>query len=208
MIDRLRNRERSNDAGVSLIELIVSMGIFVSIMGVITASVISMMGQTRKELGQSDNLDNARKIIQNLDQSVRYANAVTTPGTGTDGAYYVEYRTGNTAQQQTCWQWRYVPTTKLVQVRHWLPPLAGVGSVSPTAWVLEGTGISLVGATPIWSITPNPPAPDNVHQQLVVSFNASHGAPITSQANQVTFTAINTASSSPLSSVCNEVGRP
>jgi type II secretory pathway pseudopilin PulG len=208
MIQRLRSQEHPNDAGVSLIELIVSMGIFVSIMGIITAAVMSMMGQTRKELGQSDNLDSARKIIQNLDQSVRYANAVTTPGTGTDGAYYVEYRTGNTGQQQTCWQWRYVPSTSLVQVRHWLPPVAGVGSTSPTAWVLEGTGISLVGATPIWSITPNPPVPDNVHQELIVSFNASHGAPVTSQANQVTLTAINTASSSPLSSVCNEVGRP
>jgi type II secretory pathway pseudopilin PulG len=206
MIQRLRSRKDSNDAGVSLIELIVSMGIFVSIMGVITAAVMSMMGQTRKELGQSDNLDNARKIIQSLDQSVRYANAVTTPGTGTDGAYYVEYRTGNTGQQQTCWQWRYVPSTSLVQVRHWLPPLAGVGSTSATAWVLEGTGISLLGATPIWSITPT--SSDSSHQELVVNFNASHGAPITSQANQVTLTAINTASSSPLSSVCNEVGRP
>jgi type II secretory pathway pseudopilin PulG len=206
MIGRLRKRENPDDAGVSLVELIVSMGIFVSIMGVITATVMSMMGQTRKELGQSDNLDSARKIIQSLDQTVRYANAVTTPGTGTDGAFYVEYRTGNTAQQQTCWQWRYVPSTSLVQVRHWLPPLAGVGSSTATAWVLEGTGISLVGATPIWSITPT--SSDNVHQQLVVSFNSTHGAPATSQANQVTLTAINTTSSSPLSSACNEVGRP
>jgi type II secretory pathway pseudopilin PulG len=206
MIARLRQRGNSADAGISLVELIVSMGIFVTIMGVITATVMSMMGQTRKELGQSDNLDSARKIIQSLDQTVRYANAVTTPGTGTDGAFYVEYRTGNTAQQQTCWQWRYVPSTSLVQARHWQPPLAGVGSTTATSWVLEGTGVSLIGSTPIWSITPT--SSDNVHQELTVSFNTSHGAPATSQANQVTLTAIDTSSSSPLSAVCNEVGRP
>lgn len=208
MIGRIRGRHAdSRESGFSLIELVVASGIFLTIMGIITASVVSMMSQTRRETGQSDNLDSARKIFQNLDKTARYANNVTTPGTGTDGGSYVEYRTGNTGQQQTCWQWRYAPSTGLVQERHWLPPLAGVGSTTPTSWILQGSGISLSGGTPIWSITPT--SASNSHEVLVVVFKTTHGGgPAISQANQATFTAINTASSSALPSICNEVGRP
>lgn len=209
MIARLnRDRYRTDrDAGFSLVELVVVMGIFLMIIGIITASVVSMMSQTRKETGQSDNLDSARKILQTLDKTVRYANDITTPATGTDGAYYVEYRTGNSGQQQTCYQWRYVPSTGLVQARRWLPPLAGVGSTTATAWVVEGTGVSLSGSTPIWSIAAT--SSSNVHQTLTVVFKTTHGAPASSQTNQVTLTGINTTSSSPLASaICTEVGRP
>jgi type II secretory pathway pseudopilin PulG len=204
---RLRLPKRTpDDAGISLVELIVVMGIFLAIAGVVTASIVQMMTQTRRETGQSDNLDNARKIIQSLDTSVRYANAITTPATAADGNYYVEWRRGNTGQQQTCDQLRYVPATKQVQARRWLPPLAGVGASTATAWVTQATGISLVGAQPIWSIVST--SLDNVHQELNVQFTVSHGVPVTSTESQVTLTAINTASSSPLtSSVCAEVGR-
>jgi type II secretory pathway pseudopilin PulG len=208
VIGRIRRRhEQSREAGFSLIELIVATGIFLMIMGVITASVISMMSQTRREGGQSDNLDSARKIIQDMDKTARYANNVSTPGTGTDGGSYVEYRTGNASQQQTCWQWRYLPSTGQVQQRHWLPPLAGGGSSTATSWILEGTGISLNAGAPIWSITPT--SASNTHEVLAVQFKTTHGAgPAISQTNQATFTAINTASSAALPSICTEIGRP
>jgi type II secretory pathway pseudopilin PulG len=202
-----RRDEDQSDGGFALIELIVATGIFLTIMGVITASVVSMMSQTRRESGQSDNLDSARKIFQDMDKTARYANNVSTPGTGTDGAYYVEYRTGNASQQQTCWQWRYSPSTGQVQQRHWLPPLAGSGTTTATSWILEGTGISLNGVTPIWSITPT--STSNTHEVLAVQFKTTHGGgPAISQTNQATFTAINTSSSAALPSICNEVGRP
>jgi Tfp pilus assembly protein PilE len=208
MIGRLTRirKQASDEAGTSLIELVVVMGIFLMIAGIVTFSVVQMMSQTRRETGQSDNLDNARKIIQSLDQSVRYANDITTPATAVDGNSYVEWRSGNTGQQQTCNQWRYVPATKLVQARHWLPPLAGVGASVATAWATEATGVSLVGTQPIWSIVST--STDNAHEELNVQFTVSRGAPVASLNSQVTLTAINTASSIPLtSSVCAEVGR-
>jgi len=205
---RRRHAQRSAEEGFSLIELVVVMGIFTMILGIITASVVEMMSQTRKESGQADNLDSARKIIQTLDTEVRYANAVTVPGTGTDGSYYVEWRSGNSGQQQTCTQWRYIPSTGQVERRSWLPPLAVGGSASaPTNWYLEGTGVSLLGTTPIWSIAPTSAVDD--HEELVVQFMSSHGAPVSQATNQITLTAVNTASSSPLTPpVCTEVGRP
>lgn len=203
----LRGRERTiRDSGVSLVELIVVTAVFLMIIGIITASVVTMMKQTRKETGESDNLDSARKIIQTLDQGARYANEVTTPGTGSDGAFYFEYRTGNSGQAQTCHQWRYSPTTKQVQSRTWQPPIAGSGTPIATGWILEGTGVGLVGSTPIWSIAPA--STSDVHETLAVTFTTTHGVPAATQTSQVTLTAINSPSSSPPTNICKEVGRP
>jgi type II secretory pathway pseudopilin PulG len=206
MIGRLtvRHEEARDEAGFTLIELIISTSIFLTIMGIITAAVVSMMSQTRREAGQSDNLDSARKIFQNLDKTARYANAITTPGIGSDGGSYVEYRTGNTNLQQTCWQWRYLPSTGVVSQRHWSPPLIGTGAVSATAWIQEGNGVSLNGSTPIWSVT----SPSATHQTLAVNFKTTHGGgPAISQNNLATYTAANTSSQT-VTSVCTEVGRP
>ncbi|MBV9872428.1 MAG: type II secretion system protein [Frankiaceae bacterium] len=206
MLAELRARRADRDAGFSLLELIVVTSIFGVIMAVITASVVQMMKQSTKESGTADNLDNARKVIQTLDRTARYANNINTPGIAADGNYYVEYRVGNTGQQQTCYQWRYMPSTHQVQYRTWLPPLAGVGAVTATSWTIVGNGIYQTGATAPWSITASNAA--NVHEQLAVVFSSKHGAPSTTTSNQVTITGINTASSSPLASICNEVGRP
>lgn len=209
-----RWRERNaEDEGISLVEVIVATLIFGIVLTIITAAIVGMFRQVRTQTNQTNDLNAARNVITKLDHQVRYANAVTTPGTGTDGSYYVEFRVGNTNLQQTCYQWRYVPTGGTVQYRTWLPLLNGVGSTTASGWNTVGTGFSLVGATPIFSITPasTMQSTDDSHYQLTATFNASSGAPAVTNQNQVTITAINStrnpASPTP-SAVCTENGRP
>jgi prepilin-type N-terminal cleavage/methylation domain-containing protein len=207
MITRLPRRWRgADDSGFSLIELVIVMSIFTMIMGIITVAIVGMMSQTRRESGQADNLDSARHVIQTLDSKVRYANDITTPATGTDGSYYVEWRSGNTGQQQTCVQWRYVPSTGLIQSRSWQPLLAGTGAGTPTAWLYQAGGISLVPGQQIWSIAAT--SASSTQEELTVRFVSSHGTPKTSYTSQVTLTALDTKQSTPLPSICTEVGRP
>lgn len=205
-IVRDREQRTESEAGFSLVELIVVMGIFTMILAVITASIVAMMNQGRRETGLSDNLDTARKIVQDLDTSVRYANAITAPGTvGT--ASYVEYQTGNSGQQQTCYQWKWDSSTGLVQSRTWLPPLTGSTVPTPSAWKTEGTGVSLMGTTPIWAV-PTVLGSTGSKETLSVSFNATHGSPPTTQSDQVTFAAVNTTQNTPLSTaICSQVAR-
>jgi type II secretory pathway pseudopilin PulG len=211
---RASNDCASNDAGVSLVEIIVATLIFTIILSIITASIVSMLRQERVQNSQTNNLDAGRSLITKLDHQARYANAVSTPGTGTDGSYYVEFRTGNKNLQQTCTQWRFVPTGGTVQYRSWLPPLGGVGSSAPGAWSTVGTGFSLVGSTPIWQLGPlagSSQASYSGHFQLIVGFNASSGTPKETTQDQVTITAINSARNpiSPIPpAVCTENGRP
>jgi type II secretory pathway pseudopilin PulG len=213
MMRAWRDRRLSEDDGISLVEVIVSTLIFAIILTVITATIVTMFRQVRVQTGQTNDLTAARNVVTKLDHQVRYANAVSTPGTGTDGSYYVEFRTGNLNQQQTCTQWRFVPVGGAVQYRTWLPLLAGVGSTTPSGWNTVGVGFSLIGATPFFSITPASVAQSSVdtHYALTVAFNASSGAPAVTSQSQVTITAINStrnpASPTP-SAVCTENGRP
>lgn len=203
----LRRRLRNSDEGTSLIELLVVMIIFTMIMAIITTAIVNMVHQSQKESGQSNNLNSSRKVIEMFDHSVRYANAITTPGTGTDGSYYVEFRTGNTGQQQTCTQWRFVPTGGKMQWRTWQPPLSGLGSVTATSWSTAAIGMSKVGVAQVFSIAPSSAA--DTKEELVVQFTATSGAPPTSSTSQVTITAINSPSPiAPTTATCTEVGRP
>jgi type II secretory pathway pseudopilin PulG len=198
-------RLRRSDEGTSLIELLVVMIIFTMVMAIITSAIVNMFHTSERETGQSNDLNASRKVIEMLDHSARYANGITTPGTGTDGNFYVEFRTGNNGQQQTCTQWRWVIVGGKLQWRTWLPPLTGIATVTPTAWATAAIGITKVGATPIFSTTTNAAS---TKQELTVQFTATSGSPPSSSVSQVTLTAINSSSSSPPPSLCTEVGRP
>jgi Tfp pilus assembly protein PilW len=211
-MSRLKGRLRRDrgDSGATLTELLVSMGVFAMLLALVAASTTSMFDSLRKQTGQTDNLDNSRKVITLLDKQVRYANAVNTPGTGTDGNFYVDFRIGNTNQQQTCYQWRWVTTTKALQYRTWKPDLfGGAGTPAATSWITIGNGVSKSGATPIFSITPDTAAVTASHELLTVTFVSTHGKPAKSTTSRVGLTAANTSSSgAPVSALCNEHGRP
>lgn len=210
---RRKRADRRSDEGTTLIEMMVVMIVFSIILSIITASIVSMLHQQQKETGQVNDLDASRKIINVLDHSVRYANAITTPGTGTDGSFYVEWQTGNTGQQQTCTQWRYVPSSGRVQMRTWQPPLTGNATPTPSAWIAEGLGIGLVGTTPIFTLSSATSAAvaSATKEEILVSFTATSGSPSSTTSNQLSFTAINSTSATAptgTSAVCNQIGRP
>jgi len=213
----LRQRIRGRDEGATLVELLVAFGIFAILLAIVTAATLSMFQSSRKQASQGDDLDASRKVIELLDKQVRYANAITTPGTGPSGDTYVEWRTGNIGLQQTCTQWRYDPTANQLAYRSWRPTLGSPGywnNGSLTSWTTAGSGISAVVGTPIFSITPAylgaSPAPSpapNTKEELTVAFVTTKGKPAQSQTSQVTLTATNSTSmSAPTGSqaVCTE----
>lgn len=188
------------------------MSVFAILLALVAAATMSMFQSLWRQTGQTDNLDSSRKVISLLDKQVRYANAINTPVTGTDGAFYVEWRSGNADQQQTCYQWRWVPSTKLLQFRTWKPPLFGSGSSPASGWVTEANGVYQSGSTPLFSISPDPYAVASLvstsHELLTVMFISTHGKPAKSTTSKVSLTGANTTSSTAPSGVCQENGHP
>jgi prepilin-type N-terminal cleavage/methylation domain-containing protein len=207
-------RSRNDDRGFSLIELLVSMVILAILMSVVVAATTTMYRNLRKSTGATDVLDVSRKVVSALDKQVRYANAVTASGAGPSGATYVEWRTGNSSQQQTCTQWRFDPVATTFAYRQWQPMLTlSSPSVASTltGWRVEGKGIGLPATGSLFSLTSTTGAgAPSTHQQLTVAFTTTAGLqPKSTNRTQVSFTAVNTANATvPGSSVCNEGGRP
>lgn len=133
-----RLRERPADAGVTIVELLVAMGIFSVVIAVFMGAVVTMSNSTVRSQVVSDTASQLRTVFQRLDKEVRYASDINTPGT-VNGRIYVEYLVpASTATgAPLCVQWRYVTATRELQRRTASP---GVPS-SATGWATMVTDL-------------------------------------------------------------------
>ncbi|WP_182111189.1 MULTISPECIES: type II secretion system protein J [unclassified Actinotalea] len=110
---------RTRDGGLTLIELLVSMGIFTVVLVVFMSGLISMTTSTVRAQDVTNAGDAVRSAFQTMDKQIRYADAVNRPGVGASGSYYLEFRTG--AQPDglapLCTQWRLDPTARTLAYR-------------------------------------------------------------------------------------------
>ena len=77
-----RVRERRDDSGMSLVELIVAMGIFSIVIAIFMAGIVTMTRNTVRVQVTSDASESVRRVFQRLDKQVRYADAINLPGSG------------------------------------------------------------------------------------------------------------------------------
>ncbi|MES1171413.1 MAG: hypothetical protein ABUL56_03525 [Actinomycetota bacterium] len=118
---RLQAVRDDREAGVSIMELIISMLIFSFVLVVFMGAIVSMVRATSRNQVVSDTSTQLRTVYQRLDKEVRYASDINTPGTS-GGNIYIEYWMPASAAtgQSTCVQWRYVAASKELQRRSWL----------------------------------------------------------------------------------------
>ena len=120
---RLREAvRRRDDAGMTLVELLVAMGIFTLVIAIFMGGVVMMTRGTVRADVTSASGDSVRNVFQRLERQVRYAESVNYPGTGPSGATYVEFRTGaavSSTGQAMCTQWRWDPSSGDLQSRSW-----------------------------------------------------------------------------------------
>lgn len=127
-----------------MVELLAAMVVFTIFAAIVTASVVGVTRASGRAQLLAQSSSAVLAAFQGFDRQIRYANAINYPGTGTSGARYVEFRTGadsSTNGQVTCTQWRYVPSTNVIQSRTWQDV---VGSTA-TAWSTKVTKVVNVG---------------------------------------------------------------
>jgi len=206
-------REQRSDEGFTLMELLVAIGLLSILMAIVTAALVSMFQTVRKQQNQADAIDQIRFVVDKLDKSVRYANAINTPGAGsTAGTLYVEWRIGNltgaTNYSQTCNQWRFDSTNGLLQSRTWTE---GTSGSTLTSWFTQADHIVQHGSTAVFvlPISTIQGAGAPAKQQLQIAFDATVGTQqSTTRSTQLTLTAANTTSASVAAGKCTDVSRP
>ncbi|MBB2946605.1 prepilin-type N-terminal cleavage/methylation domain-containing protein [Actinoplanes lutulentus] len=203
MSDFLHER-RSDDAGFSLIELLVSMGL----MSVVMVMVVGGLFEVYSDVNRADGLASSREQIttsfRRLDKEVRYANWLSPAGK-VGGNYYLEYATpppvNTTRPPKICRQLVY--KSGVLTLASWNPTLTSTPETPTTIatdLTLTGTQdpftIILPGDSPNSSASPGTAGTGTgyvpQHSQLRLRFTAKY-ATVTMPVD-VLFTAQNTTS--------------
>lgn len=219
----LRRRTSEYESGMTLVELLVSMGILTVIVGIFMGGVVVMTKDTSRAQGVSNAGDAARKVFQRMDKEIRYSSSINRPGAGaTTGTYYVEYLISavDAGQQPLCTQWRYTASTRKLDVRTWRVQATPVVSAWNTMAINVRNDLSVVSQRPFVF---TPAGSTYQKQQLRVFLDMGPGAGATSKAGAQLdsfFIARNTSGSSQSNAesasvpgqsanpVCSGPGRP
>lgn len=203
-----RRLRKGDEAGMTLVELLVAMGVLTVLMAVSLAAIVSMSRSTVRIQAVSDSTDELRILFQRLDKEVRYASTINAPVQSGDD-YYVEYLVEATAGDgaSQCIQWRYVPAEKVIQRREW--PL---NTAETTQWVSVVSDVrndlSIAEERP-FTLIPIETVDGRVYsrQQLEIFVDSGLGEAGSSEGGQldVSFTAQNSSKASP-NTVCMNTG--
>jgi hypothetical protein len=113
------------EAGFSLVEYAVSMGIFAVVIAITISGVTLMARDTVKTTNLSTTTDQTRQAFTKLDRQVRYASSVNFPGKNAAGnRWYIEFLGLEGDGTPTCYQWRVDTVTHQLEFRQWLPNAA------------------------------------------------------------------------------------
>lgn len=74
---------RDDDAGYSLVELLVVMAIFTGLLTIVFGVLITVQKQTRDNLGRDEQVQQAELGLAQIDRQVRSGNVITVPAAST-----------------------------------------------------------------------------------------------------------------------------
>ena len=210
---------RRGDDGMTLVDVLVSMGIMSILMIIMTGAVLQVYRSTSSTETSAVAQTQLHQALQRLDQSVGYASGITTPNTTAVGdAWYVEYLgTDPGTGQAQCTQLRLTPVTGaswaagVLQLITWTPgspPASGAKRQTVASQiVLPGGGVpvpferQLAGTASAGAGASFTPDYERLRLQLTTQDGNSRAA------TDVTFTARNTSRDTASANVCSE-GRP
>jgi prepilin-type N-terminal cleavage/methylation domain-containing protein len=209
------------DTGFTMIEIVVVMVIMTVVLIIFTSGITQAFSAENKNDTAASAEGQLVVAFQRLDEEVRYASAISSPGTQS-GDPVVEFLSPylGSATDNICTELRLHTSTGQLQQRTWTQGAVG-STPTPKAWqqlassVVAGTptAVASAGSTststvvvvaPFATIGPNPV---QQFQRLEVAVTAKFGVNqnATTKQSDITFTSINTTSASTTNAaVCTE----
>jgi prepilin-type N-terminal cleavage/methylation domain-containing protein len=126
----LRRIPVREDAGLTLIEVMVAMVLMSVVTVIATAAITEVYHSVNESEHSAEAQAQVTRAFARLDQEIRYARSISTPAV-LGGDYYVEYLM-NVDNVDTCVELRLLTSTNDLQRRQWAK---NVTPPAPTSWV-------------------------------------------------------------------------
>lgn len=126
---RPRRFAATGDAGTTLAEVMVAMGLMSVVMVIATSALIQIYHSVNESENSADAQAQVTKAFARLDQEIRYARSISTPAV-LGGDNYVEYLI-NVDSVDTCVELRLRTSTNELQRRQWTK---NATPLAPTSW--------------------------------------------------------------------------
>ena len=204
-------RDDDDDAGFTLLEVLVGMSILSIFLAIFGGSMISMFNSVNHTQQTSDAQSQVNMLFVDLDHEIRYASGISQPAANVfaTGDYVVEF-VSEYSGTATCTQLRLTPSGDLLQ-RSWARDAAPIvmsastvlaTNISPDA-PIHASDPSAEAAGPFVELDP---AGSTSNQRLEIAITAQDpGVNTRSRHTDVTFTALNTGTSTlDTESVCSQ----
>jgi competence protein ComGC len=179
----------AGDEGITLTELVVTMGIMSIFMTIFTAGVLQMFRVVNGSDSVSVVQSQLNTTFLRLDRQIRYASAITTPGSVTSGGYlntYVEYL-DTTGASPVCGQLRLQVAVGAangqLQARSWT-----ASGTPPASWTVLASGVS---GSPPFVLWPVDDTSNFQRLEIDLTIQSGTGTSAASRTSDVTFTAVN-----------------
>lgn len=197
----IRSRRESSttlpgpDSGMTLIELIVAMGVFMIFIALVMTTTVSLAHSATRAQLTAEASNASLTVFGSFDRQARYADAINFPGASITGKRYVEFRTpGNSSASgvTTCTQWRFDPNLGRLESRSWvdLP-----GTVLPPFSTKLTNVVDKGGAGYPFKLTPASDS-TSIMQQLTVSIQSGNAQLNAGAEMSTTFVARNSSTNS------------
>jgi Tfp pilus assembly protein PilW len=128
---------RADDAGFSLIELAIAMGVFTVVLIVFFNAVRIMASTTARVYGSTTVATQGRAALDILSRQLGFASAANLP-VQVGQNWYLEFESDavKAGGDSQCTQWRYQPSTALLQYRTW-----STVTLTASAWITVARSI-------------------------------------------------------------------
>jgi prepilin-type N-terminal cleavage/methylation domain-containing protein len=205
MTRRLR-AANSGDAGLTLIELVVSMLIMSIFMVMFTGGILQMYRAANKTESATVAQAQVNLVFLRLDREVRYASGISLPGTYL-GDWYVEY-VNTSSGTAVCTGLRLNVASGQLQRRTWseLAAPAPTAAPDPTSWRSLASDVTSV--TQPFTFLPADDTASFQRLELDIASTSGAGTTGSTRRTDITFTALNTSLTTTSDTVCSEGRSP
>lgn len=200
-----------DDRGFTLVEMLVAMAMFSILIIIAVTAAIQLSRASVTASSRSESSSAILNAFQLLDRQVRYADGINYAGVGTSGASYVEFRSParpnpsdpSVTDPATCSQWRFLPSTGVLQSRSW----NDVIGVTLPGWQTRATDVAgLAGSEYPFTVYPATVS-GSAYQRLGLELEAGGAKSEDKTQIDTVFVARNSSISSPSNADSNGDGK-